>query len=257
MSETAFRSVDDQIANSQDYGNWQVVIRDVVAGTSAANTTSGKTSMQRFPTPLTLPTMTSPVTGAYCTRLDMVTAQQTGVLIAGYETTLGSINMNTGTFTGGSAMPTRPLMGGSVTPVAPLVFAVVTAVITATTPTITITYTDQGGTTGQTATLVLPTNPAVNTCFFVNPHLASGDTGIREITNITKSAGTAGTLTLFGVHTIRVAAQGASVIPYNALQPGMNGIVPIIATGGERVAFYRTLSSSGEILAILNFVPDV
>lgn len=65
-------------------------------------------------------------------------------------------------------------------------------------PTFTITYTDQGGATGNIATNALTFAPTIGR--WVQMPLASGDTGIQKITNIAASVATVGT---FNVHVVR------------------------------------------------------
>lgn len=115
-----------------------------------------------------------------------------------------------GTYTAGSTMPSRRIVGSdtALQLAAPLVVLVATVAVTATTPTITVTYTDQGGTSGNTATLVFPSNPTLHSAFVVNPHLASGDTGVQAVTAMTKSAGSAGTVTAYGLYPVHLSSSG-------------------------------------------------
>jgi len=81
----------------------------------------------------------------------------------------------------------------------PVAFLVVTTTLTgATTPVLTITYKNQAGTGSKTATLTLPSNPVVNSAFIINPHLASGDSGVQDITNLSISTGTGGVIKIYG-----------------------------------------------------------
>ena len=252
------RSLDDQISLWQTYGAFQrcFAMAQTNNSSAAATTTSGYVTMQKYPTEITVPTLGTGVTGALCTRLNMVNEDTSTGLIAALATNLGNINMSTGTFTDGSAMPTRSVKNASVTTSAQLVVAVVTVAVTATTPTVTITYTDQDGNGSQTATLVLPTSPGINSAFLVNPHLATDDTGIRDITNVTKSAGSAGTIVFYGLHVLKYQTQSSAAALANI--PVSNyGVVPWIAAGGDAIQFYRVgTNTSSNIIANVTLQPD-
>jgi len=125
-----------------------------------------------------------------------MTGAQRGCLV-GLEYALGSIDLSTGTFTDGVAMPTKTIKDTSLQTAALLAFAWVSSAGTTGAPNITITYTDQDGNTGATANLVMPSNSIG--AFLIQPHLASGDVGIRDVTNVTKSAGTVGTVNIAGL----------------------------------------------------------
>lgn len=76
---------------------------------------------------------------------------------------------------------------------------VTTSLTGSTTPQMTITYTDQDGNTGASSSMTLPSNPSIRSLFQMAPHLASGDTGVRAITDMTSSVnGTAGQIMLLG-----------------------------------------------------------
>lgn len=179
-------------------------------------------------------------------------------LVYGLEYELGSLAVSGNTFTDGVAMPTKTVRGASITTAASLVFAVATVAVTATTPTLTITYTDQDGNTGQTATLTLPTSPTVNTGFYVTPHLASGDTGIRDVTNISISTGTAGTIKVYGVLPLMISTgQSTNVGLATVLNPLNSTIVPYLIEPNEYIGFYRFgNTAAGEIYAGFNLVPE-
>lgn len=234
-------SIDSMIEACATYG---ALVRSLVynAGTvTAATVNSGGVTTTRLMT-CNIPSMTSPVISAILTSIDGVSEDTTTTLVAGYVLQLGSLNMNTGTFTSGSTMPTRTIGGVSTQTASIYPFLVVTAAVTATTPTITITYTDQDGNTGQTATLVLPTSPALDTCFAIAPHLAAGDTGMRAVTNMTKSAGTAGTVEVYG---FIPNAYGSSVSAnYQMAQPLFNTLPFFPFKAGDQIGFFRMGSTS-------------
>ena len=133
----------------------------------------------------------------------------TALLTICNEFLLGTLTVSGNSFASGSAMPTRTVSGTSLQLAASLVVLVVTTTLTATTPTVTITYTDQSGNTGKTASMVLPTNSSATTSFIVTPHLASGTSGVRAVTAMSISTGSAGVLKAYGLMAIGNAFQAS------------------------------------------------
>jgi hypothetical protein len=120
--------------------------------------------------------------------------------IVAAEFDLGTLTVSGNTFSGAGTMPTRRYNDKTAVQTASTYsMLVVNTALTATTPVVTITYTDQSGNTGNTATLTLPTSPVINTAFLISPHLANADTGIRAITNMSISTGSAGILKVYGL----------------------------------------------------------
>lgn len=234
-------SIDQMIANAENYGMFRRFVAQFdTGGVTSANSTSGFVIGRRWPSTVIIPTITSPCTGVYFSYMK-AHGNHTGfnnMIVGVLEYDLGSINMSTGTFSDGVAMPTKNIMGSSIQSATQLLVLEVSAAVTATTPLITITYTDQDGNTGNTATLTLPTNPALNSVFLCNPYLASGDSGVQDITNITKSAGTAGTIHAYGLLILNVMKTG-SVAGAQGLDQLTLPRVPWIATQGETVAIYE------------------
>jgi hypothetical protein len=114
---------------------------------------------------------------------------------------LGSIDISgaSGTFTDGSVMPTETELGASVVKFGP-VLVEVTAALNATPGSLTVTYTNQDGTTlHSSGALVLGASCGVGQANFLT--LAAGDYGVRDITAAARSGGTtpAGTLKFWGV----------------------------------------------------------
>ena len=177
------------------------------AAITAATTGSGYTTVRRFPRPIVIPSVAAPVTGFYITAV-IVAPSQTQGQIVGLEYLLGTINIGTGAFTDGVAMPSKTIRGTSVQTAASLAFCAVTSAVSGTS-TITITYTNQSGTTGRTASLTLPSSPALGSAFYIHPHLQAGDTGIRDVTNITQSGGTGGVVEVYGLLPIRSVASAS------------------------------------------------
>lgn len=231
----ALNSLDGKIFMAQNYGVLTRLLHLISAGTTtAATNTSGKVSMHQILPRFTVPSFGSGVNSAILTEfkhLSNVTSRQP---LVGIDYLLGSINMNTGTFTDGVAMPVKSIFGSNLQTATDLAYIVATATHTATTPVVTVTYTDQDGNAGNSAALTLPTNAAVGSAFLINPHLASGDSGIRDVTNITKSAGTAGTCEVRGLLLLDSLDESLVALPETAGKPYM----PYPIAAGETLGFY-------------------
>jgi hypothetical protein len=130
------------------------------------------------------------------------TSQASMIIAKGIN--LGSLTLGDGagaasTFADGAAMPTAN-EGNIFRQVASGVLAEVTTVASATPGSITITYINQGGTTGQVSTSQAVTaNAVVGSAGLIL--LASGDTGVRDITTAARTAGTnpSGVLKFWGL----------------------------------------------------------
>lgn len=245
-------SISQALANESQYGNIRQALQFVTATTSAATTTSGGSTSQRMGS-YTVPTL-SGATYYYMTSYKEWVGTNTASFPA-LEVTLGTLTVSGNSFSSGSSMPTRTIQGGSSTQLATSkAVLVVTTVMTATAPVITITYTNQAGTTGHTATLTLGNNPIANSVYFLEQHLQSGDTGIRAVTNISTSAGSAGVLTVLGLlplssHPGNTA--GASI--YNGILQNAITLYPLQAA--DVVGFYRNTNTSGVNLITFNLAP--
>lgn len=252
------RSIDHAIQLSQTYGQYRRYhVTKLAAATTAATTTSGYVSAQRFPHPITVPSLGTGVTGMVVTYCRMMTSSGGASAICAAETTLGTLTVSGNSFAAGSAMPTRLVRDVSVTTASVMPVVYVSASATATTPTLTITYTDQDGNTGQTATLTLPSNALVNTCFLIQPHLANGDTGIRAVTNMSISAGSAGTLKVMGL--LPIAMSSGGLVPMlTGPDPFAMPIPMIPLAAGDVIGFYRTGSAlAGETRTMIVGTADL
>lgn len=225
------RSRDDMISLAQTYGAWKRSIATFSPATTAATTNSGKISVKRYPDGFTVPSLGSGITAAYFTEIAMAMPIAVSTLVAAHETLLGSLTVSTNTFSSGSAMPTKTIEGASVTTASVIPILVATVALTATTPVVTITYTDQDGNTGNTCTMTLPTNSTRTSGYLMTPHLASGDTGVRAVTNMSISTGSAGTLAVYGLLPQAVAVNSitASGTYLNALTAPLP-MIPFSAT---------------------------
>jgi hypothetical protein len=177
------------------------------------------------------------------------------IAVIAVETELGSLAVASNTFTAGTPMRTRRnRYGETVQADAVHVAIVATAALTATTPTITIGYTNQDGTSGRTATVVLPTNIAVNTAYFIRPNqLQAGDTAIRSVESISKSAGTAGTLKLLGLTPLTTDVGSGLLVGANDSIQIPKKCVEFYP--GEVIGFYPMAQSSAtNFMAFMHFL---
>ena len=188
-----YRSINDMMAQQSNGGEFYRLVSSRASGATIATATSGYSTVISYESVITMPTLTG-YNYWWPTHITSFGAGGTGAVI-GLITVGGTLQYtaSTPTFTAGTAMPSRPMYDsttGSSTSVkqlaSPVPILVVTALGTITTPTITITYTDQDGNTGNTVALTLPTTPNARSSFFIQPHLVA-DRGIRAVTNITSS----------------------------------------------------------------------
>jgi hypothetical protein len=208
--------------------------------------------VRRFDRPITIPSVTAPVTGFYITAVVVAPSQVQGQIV-GLEYLLGTINIGTGSFTDGVAMPTKTIRGTSVQTAASLAFCAVTSAVSGTS-TITITYTNQSGTTGRTASLTLPNNAALNSAFYIHPHLQAGDTGIRDVTNITRSGGTAGVVAVYGILPIRSIA--SATMAGQDTSPLAVPELDVLCEPGEALNVYGIgATSAGDVAVMIAGVP--
>lgn len=238
---------------------YEFIMANANSATTAATVNCGSTTMQRINTPFTMPSsFGTGVTGGILTQCHMMTNLVNCTMMACLEYNLGSINLATGTFTDGSTMPTKLVAGSSVQTASFIPVMVVNATLTATTPTITVTYKNQAGTNSRSAALVLPTNTAINSAFNIAPHLQGTDTGIQDVTNITKSAGTSGTITVYGLLPLAIATFGNAQSIISNFDPMTVPLYPYRCEASENIAFYSmgVTTTLASVAASLNFIAD-
>lgn len=226
-----------------------------VASVTAATVTSGGVTTIRVPRTFTVPAL-SGYTGW---ELDAdITLEDAGRLcLAALEYDLGTLTVSTNTFSAGVSMPTTDtrISGATYSAVQTaslLTFATVMTNVTGTAPVLTVTYVNQDGTGSRTATLTLPSNPLAGSSFDVTPHLQTGDTAIRSVSNVSISTGSAGEIRLKGLLPIAVSATG--VANAGACFRSLHKVFPpFLATGGEVVAFYLLMGSpaASELTAVI------
>jgi len=250
-------SIDAGLVATEVYGSKRQLIslRSNSGGGTAALTTCGSITGYRYPYTYTVPTTGAGVAGFMPSSMYNYGDDTATFTIGFLEYNLGSIALATGTFTSGATMPTKTIYGSSVQTAGAFCFLHCDAATTATTPTITTTYTNQDGTGSRTSTLVLPTSPILGTAFFMQPHLNNGDTAIRSVQNITKSAGTAGTISVrCGIPLVYQANYSSLMFSTNYLS---NLASSIILEAGETIAWYRFgATSSSEMAAMVNLIVE-
>jgi hypothetical protein len=153
-------------------------------------------------------------------------------------------------------MPTVTELGTSRV-MASAVIAEVTTALNATPGSLQITYTDQDGNTSQSNTAVaLTASAVVGTCAFVN--LAAGDTGVRDISAATRSAGTTptGVIKFWGLVPIALVstALGDNPEKMNLITQNFN---PIRLGAGDVVRVFPTVSATAKrVFGMINLVGD-
>jgi len=229
---------------------------------TAATVASGYITGMRYPDPLVLPSsFGTGVTGCIPTQILLHNAGSTsgGVMVAGLEVPLGSINVGTNVFTDGSAMPSRSLIGAnnSIQSAAMMVTAVITTALSSTTPTLTITYKNQAGTGSRSASMTLPVAVALS-AFSMMPHFQGTDTGVQDITNISSSGGMSGVVQFYGI--IPLAAE-AGIGPQEGATEILGTPMPLISLQpSDTIAMYlfsdTAIPANTSGLMIFNGIAD-
>lgn len=224
------------------------------SSSTAALATCGSVSCYRMPGTVPIPSPGSGVAGFVFPTMNTWT-EDPCIMLAGIEYELGSLTVSTNTFSAGSSMPTETIRGVSVQTAAAFCFAVCTVAVTATTPTLTITYTDQDGNTGNSCAPVLPTSPLIDTAFFLQPHLANGDTAMRAVTNMSISTGSAGTIRVFGLLPLTISHNTSSQM-FASDMLGFFG-PDYISTTSDKIAVYRvTSATASDFIGMYTGLPD-
>ena len=258
---TTLDSLDNIITSFQNNGGWHRYYTALTPATVAgATTTSGYITSQYIGTDIAVPSVGAGLTGMYITNCHMTSITGTILLVCALKYELGTLTVSGNSFVDGVAMPTKSLrlkqQSASIQTAAQMAFAVVTTTMVATAPVLTITYVDQGGNGSQTSTLTLPTSAGIGSAFLIDPHLANGDSGIRDITNLSISTGTAGVIKIHGLLILGIATVSniSGAIPTTPLAEAR----PMwLCEAGEQIGFYALgTSSSQRIWASLTGVAE-
>ena len=161
------------------------------------------------------------------------------------------------TFASGVTMPIKAILGQSIQTNAMLCVVRITTTFTGSvSPVIVITYTNQDGTSGRTATLTLPSNPTINSCYLIAPHLQSGDTAIRSVQAITRSTGTVGALVISGLLPMHI--QPSTINAPGAVEPLGRFAPRFLAEANETIAFYSNQNANATSVMVNGFlIPEV
>lgn len=245
------------IKNNEAYGAWaEMLYGRMTAATTAATVNSGGNSMQRYPNTFTVPSVGAGVNGYVLTAARMVSEDISTQYILGLEYNLGDLTISGNSFSDGVAMPTKRVFGEDIATATIDPFIVITTTLVATNPVVTVTYTNQNGNTGNTAALTIPTNAAVNSAFAIQPHMAA-DLGIKDVTNISTSAGTGGALSVRGL--LRLATC-QSMVTAGLVHPVpvMGNLSPkFLCEPGETLAIYRQFATTtNELVACVWGMPE-
>ena len=184
---------------------------------------------------ITAPSVGTGLTGMYITGCRLFPSTG-GLAVAALEYTLGTLTVSGNVFADGVAMPSKTIKATSVQTVAQIPAVYVSATMTATTPVLTITYKNQAGTGSRTCTMTLPSNAAANSVYLMAPHLQSGDTGVQDITNISISTGSAGTIKIVGLLVLGTSS-GQTII--GAIDPLTTSMPIWLVAASETIAFYH------------------
>jgi hypothetical protein len=84
--------------------------------------------------------------------------------------------------------------------------------------------------------MTLPTNALATSAFYIQPHLAAGDTAIRAITNLSISTGTSGALKVYGLIPCSISMP---VNGCNQTSPITTPLPPILMESGDVFATYK------------------
>lgn len=245
------RSIADGMANQSAQGDWDVVynVRITPATTVNTGTTSGYQTVARWQETPTVPTLGGSVPYAYCKSVRATALTGSGGILVGLETNGGTLTVSGNSFAAGTALPSRKSSGASaavqLASTMPILWSSASA--TATTPVVTIGYTNEAGTSSRSMTMTLPTNSLIGSAYLMSPHLQSGDLGIRSIDSMSISTGTAGVfkvgLLVPFVTQLNGAATGCSIttqfIP--VVQPGL--------LAGDQIGVYRIGTNSSSVMS--------
>jgi hypothetical protein len=249
----------------------RVITQFIPAVTTAATTTCGLTSRQRYPASINVfggttadPSLGTGVTQVYLTDFMGFTEDTPQIILCGIEYNFGTMSGVTDTYTdSGVSMPSKTIRiegaDSAVQTAALVCHAVVTTAFSGTgTYTYAITYTNQDGTTGRTATIVVPNGSALYSAFDLIPHLQAGDTAIRDITACALTAGnpSAGVLTFYGLLPLAMSqtATVSTTGPNDILSTNFP-MFPIANT--DEIAFYSSgQATSNRLVAYLALIGD-
>jgi hypothetical protein len=169
------------------------------AATSTSISAGQLMSMQLLPVVQTIESMPSGVTGYRLVNATLVSSLATGIYSLVKLINLGSVtDLSSFSFTDGSAMPSITEGNNSNASYSPILMQI-TGTLNSAPGTFTITYVDQDGNTAEAAPGFAPSLSCLVGTTGPVP-LNTGDIGARDVTNITRSGGSAhsGSIRLWG-----------------------------------------------------------
>ena len=231
--------------------NRQIWTRNQFATTPITAVTAGQCTASRYPVRPVIPSVGAGCAGFIATNVSCFSSTANTAHIIGLEYLLGTI-ANPSTFTDGVVMPTKNVRGTSVQTAASIIFATTDAQITGT-PTINITYTDQDGNIGNSFSFTAPANIVKETALMINSRMTT-DTGIRDITGMSASGLTNGTIKIYGILPIYIS----TVQNTEYRVPLMSSpLVPYLLQSGEFLGIYRLFSTTlNEVYVSMNLTPE-
>ena len=120
---------------------------------------------------------------------------------------------------------------------------------------VTVTYTNQDGTTGRTGTVTIPGGSIVGESFAVV--LQAGDYGVTDVTNVTTVGGTAGDFYVRGVVVVFVEQMTTSSQTYHQITSresiiiGAGETVDLGIRSGQKAAVTRYIHVLGQLRSIV------
>lgn len=248
-------NINVMLATSASYGNLnRLYAPRIAATTTAATIASGGVTVQKLDLTPTIPSVGANVSGFIATNINMFNEDTGTGMIVGLDYLLGSLNLATGVFTDGVTMPLKTVRGTSIQTAAGLCFAVIRTTIAATTPTLTITFTDDSGTAGQIVTPIIPTNATAQSAFHLQPLFTGGSVGVRDVTGMTISTGSSGIIDVYGVLPLHVCFNNGSLHGTNFLS---NFQIPYLAIPNETLGFYRLFNNATcDAVINISFIPE-
>lgn len=252
-------SIDAMISATNTGGYWSHFFFGINPSTTTAATENcGGVTIQKFSNEVVVPTLGSGIASARFPGLKMLSTTADSTAFCGLQYELGSLAVSTNTFTSGVSMPSKTIASTSTTTAASLVMAVVTVSTSGgASPVLTTTYTNQDGTASRTSTMTLPNSITLLSGFALWPHLQGTDTGIRSVSNMSISSGSAGTIKIYGILPLAFGhSQVACAMMSGAPVSTPNVMWPCGA--GETIAFYRIgTNQAGHVMAHMFGIGDV
>lgn len=199
-------SVGNLMVNQAAFGELAVGlnVRHTPATTATVGATSGLQTAQVWDRDYVVPSLGAGVDGAVISSYGGSASATTEQVLVWRAAVCAAMTFTGGgnrTYVQGAAMPSRKhysRASAEQTVSRMPILRVSAAVGGASTPTITISYTNQDGVSGRTCVMTIPSNPAANSAFFMLPHLQAGDSGIISVEDMVPSGGSTGTLEVWG-----------------------------------------------------------